>query len=96
MRRLFLALLMLAGPAGAQTVVTSAAPDAASVTIYCDPGRGDDAIDRDDPGGFALVSERRRVRLPAGPAVLRFEGVAGGILPASAVVTGLPDRKSVV
>lgn len=90
MRRLLLALLMLAAPAAAQTVVTSSAPEATSVTIYRDPDRGTDAIDRDDPSGFALVSEKRRIRLPAGPAVLRFEGVAGGILSESAVVTGLP------
>ncbi|HCB75722.1 MAG TPA: hypothetical protein DEP91_06045, partial [Sphingomonas bacterium] len=90
MRRLLLALLLLAAPASAQEVATSAAPDAASVTIYRDPARGNGAINRDRPSGFALVSEKRRVRLPAGPAVLRFEGVAGGILPESAVVTGLP------
>ena len=29
--------------------------------------------------------------LPAGETELRFEGVAGGIVPQSAIVTGLPD-----
>ena len=41
--------------------------------------------------GFALVTETRRVSIPAGDGVIRFEGVAGGILPESAIVTGLPD-----
>ena len=36
------------------------------------------------------VDESRRVTLPKGRAVLRFEGVAGGIIPVSAVVDGLP------
>jgi hypothetical protein len=31
------------------------------------------------------------VTIPAGAAEIRFEGVAGGILPQSAIVTGLPD-----
>jgi hypothetical protein len=37
--------------------------------------------------GFALVTETRIVRLAAGETVLRFEGVADGIVPASAVIT---------
>ncbi len=41
--------------------------------------------------GYALVTETRRVSIPAGDGVIRFEGVAGGILPESAIVTGLPD-----
>jgi hypothetical protein len=41
--------------------------------------------------GFALVSETRRVVIPSGEAELRFEGVAGGIVPQSAIVAGLPD-----
>jgi hypothetical protein len=41
-------------------------------------------------GGFALVTETRHIHVPTGDAVLRFEGVADGIVPASAIVTGLP------
>ena len=41
--------------------------------------------------GYALISETRRVTLPAGETELRFEGVAGGIVPQSAIVTGLPE-----
>ncbi|RHW16269.1 hypothetical protein D1610_16635 [Sphingomonas gilva] len=71
--------------------MTSAAPEAVSVTIYRSPERGsDDAIDLDWLRGYALVTETRRVTIPAGTATLRFEGVAGGILAESAIVTGLP------
>jgi hypothetical protein len=41
--------------------------------------------------GYALIAETRRIVVPAGDAEIRFEGVAGGILPESAIVTGLPD-----
>jgi hypothetical protein len=40
-------------------------------------------------GGFALISETRTVHLTAGTSRLRFEGVADGIEPSSAIVTGL-------
>lgn len=94
MRTALLLLLVLAGalPARAQTVVTSAGPDKVSVTLYRDPNRGAErAINRSYPQGFALVTETRTVTIPAGPAVIRFEGVAGNILPESALVSGLPD-----
>ena len=93
--RLLLALLLLLVPgiAAAQppATVVSAAPDRVSVTVYRDPDRG-----RTDPmnlsylRGFALVTETRTIRLPQGPAVIRFEGVAEGIIPVSAIVDGLP------
>ncbi|WP_066826743.1 DUF4139 domain-containing protein [Sphingomonas mali] len=94
MRAALLLLLVLAGalPARAQTVVTSAGPDKVSVTLYRDPNRGtQSAINRSYPQGFALITETRTVTIPAGPAVIRFEGVAGNILPESALVSGLPD-----
>ncbi|MDV3459401.1 hypothetical protein RZN05_20575 [Sphingomonas sp. HF-S4] len=84
-------LLLVAAPVAAQPVVTSAAPEGVAVTIYR-------AQDR-DPGeqmnlgwlqGYALVTEKRTVTIPSGRAVIRFEGVAGGLLPESAIVTGLP------
>lgn len=93
MRRLLplLALLGAAAPAAAQPVVTSAGPEGVAVTVYRDPDRSiDDAMDLDLLNGFALVSERRRVSLPAGESVIRFEGVAAGIVPQSAIVTGFP------
>ncbi|MCW6534032.1 DUF4139 domain-containing protein [Sphingomonas lycopersici] len=99
MRALVLLLVIVPGIATAQTmpspptmIVTSAAPGDVSVTLYRDPQRAADAaIDREAPTGFALISETRSLTLPAGVAVVRFEGVAGNILPESALVAGLPD-----
>ncbi len=94
MRRAFALALLSAlaspGAAVAQTrVVTSLAPDRVALTVYRAPyGRGD--MNLNYLQGFALVSETRRIRLPRGPAVLRFEGVAEGIVPVSAVIDGLP------
>jgi hypothetical protein len=91
-------LLLIAGgataglPVFAQTRpadVAAAAPSALSVTVYRAPYRPSGSIDLDRLEGFALVSETRVVRLPAGESRLRFEGVADGIEPASAIVTGL-------
>lgn len=94
MRRRLAALLLSLlppSPAAAQQVVTSPAPEAVSVTVYRNLERGiDEAIDLDWVGGYALITETRTVPLPAGESVIRFEGVAGTILPVSAVVTGLP------
>ncbi|WP_375270555.1 DUF4139 domain-containing protein [Sphingomonas sp.] len=92
MRRLLAPWLFAAawpGAAAAQAVVTSPAPDRVALTVYRAPdARG--AIDLGQLGGFALVTELRRVRLPRGPAVLRLEGVADGIVPVSALVENLP------
>lgn len=91
MRRWIVAILSLAfAPAEAQTIVTSVGPESVSVTIYRDPDRGEGAISARSPQGFALISEKRRLSLPAGDATLRFEGVAEGMIAVSAVVTGLP------
>jgi hypothetical protein len=94
MLRLLAALsLSLAAPAAGQPVVTSPAPEAVSVTVYRNPGRGTwSEMDLQWLGGYALVTETRTVDLPAGPSVIRFEGVAGNILPVSAIVSGLPGR----
>src|SRR6202142_563400 len=80
----------MATSAGGAEVSADAASDL-SVTVYRAPYRGSGSIDLDRLGGFALVSETRTVHLPAGLSRLRFEGVADGIEPASAIVTGLPD-----
>ena len=91
-RGLLLLVSALAAPAGAQTIVTSAAPDGVAVTVYRDPNRSAvEALELEWLNGFALISETRQVTLPAGESELRFEGVAGGILPQSAIVTGLPE-----
>ena len=84
--------LFVATPLQAQTTTTSPAPEAVSVSIYRAPDRSaDEAMNLQNLRGFALVTETRRVTIPAGDGVIRFEGVAGGILPESAIVTGLPD-----
>jgi len=97
-RALFAALCMLGPvPANAQSdvarhVVTSEAPSSVSVTVYRNPDRAaDDGMNLNYLGGYALITEQRTVTLPAGEVDLRFEGVAGGIIPQSAIVTGLPD-----
>lgn len=91
--RVLLALIALILPASAwaQTVVASDAPEQVAVTLYRAPNRAAGAeIPRGAPGGYALVSETRTIDIPAGVAVIRFEGVAGGILPDSALIAGLP------
>jgi hypothetical protein len=65
-------------------------PSDLSVTVYRAPFRSSGSIDLGNLEGFALVSETRTVHLPAGVSRLRFEGVADGIEPSSAIVTGLP------
>jgi hypothetical protein len=79
-----------AAPAAAADTLAEK-PSDLSVTVYRAPERGSGSIDLDRLEGFALVSETRTVHLPAGTSRLRFEGVADGIEPASAIVTGLPD-----
>lgn len=95
MRRLLLALAGLAAQASAQEprAVTSAAPERVALTVYRAPDRSPrDPIDSEarDQQGYALVTETRTIDIPAGPATLRFEGVAGNIFAETAILTGLP------
>jgi len=92
--RALLASFLLLGaslPARAQPAVTSAAPERVAVTVYRDLNRASARPNLQWLNGYALISETRRVELPAGESELHFEGVAGGILPQSAIVTGFPD-----
>src|SRR5258708_36277908 len=73
----------------AATEVIAEPPSDLIVTVYRAPYRDSGSIDLDDLNAFALVTETRLVRLPAGLSRVRFEGVADGIEPASALVTGL-------
>jgi hypothetical protein len=88
-------ILLLGFPAasavalGAVTEVIAEPPSDLIVTVYRAPYRDSGSIDLNDLSGFALVTETRLVRLPAGLSHVRFEGVADGIEPASALVTGL-------
>src|SRR5277367_1469178 len=77
---------------GTATEVLAEPPSDLIVTVYRAPYRDSGSIDLDELGGFALISETRLVRLPAGLSRVRFEGVADGIEPASAIMTGLPGR----
>jgi hypothetical protein len=86
-----LTALAVAASVGAQPVTTSPAPDRVAVTIYGDPDRGLQPLNLRWLGGYALVSETRHVRIPAGTSEVRFEGVTSGIVPQSAIVTGLGE-----
>ncbi|MEP0190726.1 MAG: hypothetical protein ABJP70_08890 [Erythrobacter sp.] len=87
------AAALLPGIAHAQVrdVVEASAPSDLAVTIYRDPDRApDEDINRNNPEGFAMVSETRTVTLPAGESTIRFVGVSEGMVGVSAIVTGLP------
>ncbi|WP_232493845.1 DUF4139 domain-containing protein [Novosphingobium kaempferiae] len=95
MARLHLAVILAAGAmpsvgmAQDTRMVVSPGPARVALTVYRSAyARGE--IDRANPRGFAMVTETRKVRLPRGRAELRFEGVAEGIVPVSAVIEGLP------
>ncbi len=86
----------LLAPVGARAqaeppVVVSSSIANTAVTVYRAPDRSGGGIDPNWPQGFAFVTETRKVTLPAGVSVLRFEGVAEGLLPETAVVSGLPE-----
>lgn len=90
MRRfVLLVLTLVSAPASAGNVVSRDVSDV-SVTIYRDPHRREGEMQRDWPGGYALISETRTISIPAGESTIRFEGVAEGMLPETAIVTGLP------
>ena len=92
LRFLALCLIGSAAPAFGQAIVSSSGPDRVEVTVYRDPDRDPgDAFDLEMLNGYALISETRQVTIPAGESDIRFEGVAGGIIPQSAIVTGLPQ-----
>ena len=44
-----------------------------------------------DREGLALIVETRTIDVPAGDAVIRFEGVSTGIVPQSVTIEGLPS-----
>jgi hypothetical protein len=71
--------------------VRADAPNDVSVTVYRAPYRRTGPIDLDSLEGFALIRETRIVDLPAGLSRVRFEGVADGIEPVSAIVAGLAN-----
>ncbi len=101
MRRLLAittALSLLAPVVWAQTESVSAGPDGATVVIYRDQPVDTVALMEQsrqpwsglDRQGLALIVETRTVDLPAGEGVIRFRGLATGVVPQSAVLEGLP------
>jgi hypothetical protein len=74
----------------AANVVQAGAAIDLSVTVYRSPYGVSGSLDLDELGGFALVTETRTVVIPPGESRIRFEGVADGIRPESALITGLP------
>ncbi len=81
----------LAAAASDPQEILADAPSDLSVTVYRSPYRNAGSINLNYLGGFALLRETRLVRLPAGVSRVRFEGVADGIEPASAIIEGLPN-----
>jgi hypothetical protein len=75
---------------GGPALVSSDGPSSVTMTVYRDMGRGERPINRNWPGGYALITETRTIKIPAGESVIRFEGVSEGMYPESAIVTGLP------
>ncbi|MDP3657503.1 MAG: hypothetical protein Q8R45_11120 [Brevundimonas sp.] len=94
------ALTGLAAPAWAQVESVSAAPERTAVVIYRDRpvdtaaliARSANPWERLDREGLALIVETRTIDLPAGEAVIRFRGVATGIVPQTATLDGLPAQ----
>jgi len=102
-RRLLILSLMLApahalAQASEPVEALSQVPDRAGVVVYRDqPVDTADLLERSRQPwndltreGLALIVERRTIDLPAGEAVIRFRGVATGIVPQSATLDGLP------
>jgi hypothetical protein len=77
----------VAAAAATQEVLAEPASDLI-VSVYRAPHRNAGSFDLNNLNGFAMVTETRLVRLPAGVSRVRFEGVADGIEPASALITG--------
>jgi hypothetical protein len=90
---LTLGLLAAASAAAAARAADVAAgpPTEVAVTVYRAPYRAAGSLDLDQLGGFALISEKRLISVPAGITRVRFEGVADGIEAASAILSGLPE-----
>ena len=81
-----------AAPIAARNYVLASPITDVAVTIYRNPySSSEGGTDLDSLQGFALVTETRSLSIPAGETRIRFEGVADGIEPASAILTGLPD-----
>lgn len=85
---------MLASSVYARETVVSTKADDVNVTVYRDPNRGERPINANWPGGYALITETRKITIKAGESIIRFEGVSEGMFPESAIVSGLPEGVS--
>jgi hypothetical protein len=84
--------LLAAAPLTAGALEVAAGPPTdVAVTVYRAPFRPAGSLDLDDLAGFALITEKRLLSVPAGVTRVRFEGVADGIESESAILTGLPE-----
>jgi hypothetical protein len=86
-----LTVALIGGKAPAATIVRASPASDLSVTVYRAPERDSNSLDLDELEGFALVTETHTVSIPQGESRIRFEGVADGIEPQSAIITGLPE-----
>src|SRR5580658_7995354 len=90
--RIALALAAAAAPLTASALEVAAGPPTdVAVTVYRAPARPAGSLVLNNLGGFALITEKRLLSVPAGLTRVRFEGVADGIEAASAILTGLPE-----
>lgn len=96
---LIIALLSgLATPAWSQASSVSPGPDATTVVIYrFHPLETSEVLERgmEEPyfrarSGLAMIIESRTIDVPAGDGLIRFEGLATGVVPETAAVDGLP------
>ena len=99
--RLPLAIALIAGlaaPAWGQTATVSPRADQTALVLYrfrpldtsraLEDMRNGDGRLRDQ--GLAMIVETRTVDVPVGEGIIRFEGLASGIVPETAVLEGLP------
>ena len=90
-RRFALLLAAAMAPAGAGALEVAAGPPTeVAVTVYRAPSRPPGSLDLDELQGFALITEKRMLTVPAGTTRVHFEGVADGIEAETAILTGLP------
>jgi hypothetical protein len=76
--------------------IVSERPDGVALTLYHDGDLATLELLRveQNPGirdsGLAFITEKRTIDLPAGPAIVKFRGVASTMVPQTAVIEGLP------
>lgn len=93
-RRLLAAALVFGAPAHAAVISPHA--ESVAVTLYHEDGLSTSELLHSDKEpwirdqGLAFITETRTIDLPAGPAIVKFQGVAASMVPQSAEIQGLP------